>query len=578
MKTFIVCIIAITTMLAACTPTVAEVTATVTASPQPSQTPIPTTEGQPTTLAPDPTATTEPTPLPTAVPLTTYHNSILNLTLQHPANWVSTTIEHDAIFAPTQTGLHSSNNGADGPVVHILRNQLRKMDSIGIEKPWRSIVTMFGWQNAQLRDGSYTAPSSGSPWTVIVDAQTATGDPVAATITFLLTVDGGAAAFVGVAPAAQEAELAPLFSKMFDSLQLTAPPTAPILPTYIFDLADVQGELNAAADMMMVNGRVSADQPALWHFTGEQGQQITINITPTVPILDLTFNLLDANGRSLLNNAPWDDYFAGEAIRDYSLPATGDYYVQIGGFGDTPGDFALQFQRQPAAVTRFYTSPVQHQNMQFTFDPAVGDNVVFFPPEESYQIGTFSFLPSDQDADSDNPCLYGCITLYDLEAYAADFEAFRYVIDLTQSNIENQRLDNLPTVGAAILMQTQARFLPFASGDGFRAIVSRGQDGYFVNNTSIRYDFHGITEDGRIYIHAIFPMHWPYLIDTFDPAENTNPDAIPLPPMTTDDEDIWEKMPEYNRSLEPLMDAAPNDEFTPDLSLLDALLASLQIE
>ncbi len=172
----------------------------------------------------------------------------------------------------------------------------------------------------------------------------------------------------------------------------------------------------------------------------------------------------------------------------------------------------------------------------------------------------------------------GCFTIYDLEAYAADFEGFAHVVNLTQIAIENQEVVEFPTIGAAILMQTQIRLLNFQNGSGFRGIVVRGQDGFLANNDAIVYAFYGITEDGRTYINATMPLHWLHLIDTADPTANTNENAI-LPPELPDDfVQSRELIVEYNRNLEMLMDAAPDSEFSPDLAVLDALFESLLID
>ncbi|MCP4416658.1 MAG: hypothetical protein GY805_08545, partial [Chloroflexi bacterium] len=155
----------------------------------------------------------------------------------------------------------------------------------------------------------------------------------------------------------------------------------------------------------------------------------------------------------------------------------------------------------------------------------------------------------------------GCIEVYDVAAYEAAHPDFP-----------------LPPLGAATILSAQKQTVAFQNGDGSRSVLMRGQDGYFANNEALLYDFHGFTEDGRFYILVTIPIDASILLSTFDPAENSNSNAIPVPDdLPTDYIELSNVIFEYNQEIVPQLDLLTAVDFTPGLDLLDALVTSLQI-
>jgi hypothetical protein len=152
------------------------------------------------------------------------------------------------------------------------------------------------------------------------------------------------------------------------------------------------------------------------------------------------------------------------------------------------------------------------------------------------------------------------------------------IIDGLQSAIETQSNNYFPVLMAHILLRAQTQHFRFQNGAGIRAVVMKGQDTVFANNESVVYEFHGLTDDGQYYVAATFPIDAPMLLSTCcDPAENTNEAAIPVPELPADDVQAGAVLREYNQEAQRQLDALNGSGFTPDLELLDTLVASLLV-
>ena len=115
--------------------------------------------------------------------------------------------------------------------------------------------------------------------------------------------------------------------------------------------------------------------------------------------------------------------------------------------------------------------------------------------------------------------------------------------------------------GAAVIFKAQELALSFQNGSGDRGLEAFGQNHYGVSNESLEYVFRGYSADKQYGIYVQAPIR----------AANL-PDAAPT--MTTNVDAIWE----YNRTAAQSMDGLTPADFTPNLNLLDALVASIHVE
>ena len=136
----------------------------------------------------------------------------------------------------------------------------------------------------------------------------------------------------------------------------------------------------------------------------------------------------------------------------------------------------------------------------------------------------------------------------------------------------------LPLVNAGEPLHERGQYLAFRNGAGVRAIVAYAHDVWFFHNGSIMYFYQGLTADGEYYVTARFPVDAPFLIDGSEPSENTNEQAIPIPEYNVADFESFSQVVEtYNTEARRLFGLTPDAEFKPDLSALDALIASLLV-
>ena len=109
----------------------------------------------------------------------------------------------------------------------------------------------------------------------------------------------------------------------------------------------------------------------------------------------------------------------------------------------------------------------------------------------------------------------------------------------------------------------QVQYLKFHGGQGIRYITQLDQAYLPVNNLEVIYTFQGLTDDGQYYISAILPI--------------TN-GALPNSDQVTADMQSQLNDPAtYYQGMAQSLNAAKAQDFSPNLSLLDAMLQSLEI-
>ena len=130
--------------------------------------------------------------------------------------------------------------------------------------------------------------------------------------------------------------------------------------------------------------------------------------------------------------------------------------------------------------------------------------------------------------------------------------------------IPDGELPLLPVINAAQMFHTQAQYLEFGNIQGIRFISQHTQEARpIMLSQEIFYTFQGFTDDNAYYVAAFFPLTTAILpdkieVDDWD-AFHTNYDNY-LSETTAD------------------LDQLSPGEFTPDIKLLDAVIASLRLE
>jgi hypothetical protein len=136
---------------------------------------------------------------------------------------------------------------------------------------------------------------------------------------------------------------------------------------------------------------------------------------------------------------------------------------------------------------------------------------------------------------------------------------------LLQSPQEIPTMPFLPLFNASQMMHVHIQYLDFENGQGLRYLTQFAQGFMPINNSELIYTYQGLTSDGKYYVAAVLPVTHPSL-----PADGSVTGNEP-PEFTSD-------FPTYLANVVTTLNPQAANTFTPDLTLLDALMSSIAIE
>lgn len=138
-------------------------------------------------------------------------------------------------------------------------------------------------------------------------------------------------------------------------------------------------------------GSVEGTEAALWTVAAVAGEFLDITVTPLTEGLDVVVDVLDENGRSLLNE-PRDQSYDTEFIRLLPVPADGLYTIAITSFDETGGTFELlveeSYLSQPASFI-FASGSIDdaEEVHDFPFSALAGDLIIIqVDPEFPFDV------------------------------------------------------------------------------------------------------------------------------------------------------------------------------------------------
>jgi hypothetical protein len=159
------------------------------------------------------------------------------------------------------------------------------------------------------------------------------------------------------------------------------------------------------------------------------------------------------------------------------------------------------------------------------------------------------------------------IVVYPVAAYSATHDLARLQIEQLQALLAARpsapggSLPVLPLNNAAQVFHSQVAYLAFTNGAGLRYVTAFSQDASPVTNQQLIYTFQGMTDDGQYYVAAFFPVTTAALPDTVD-----------------DWEAFGANYPAYVAETKAVLNGLTAPDFTPHLTLVDELVASLRVE
>ena len=135
---------------------------------------------------------------------------------------------------------------------------------------------------------------------------------------------------------------------------------------------------------------------------------------------------------------------------------------------------------------------------------------------------------------------------------------------LLRSPQDTSPMPFLPLFNAAQVMHVQLQYLDFKDGQGLRYLTEFDQAFVPINNYELIYTYQGLTSDGKYYVAAVLPVNSPGL-----PADGTVTGNEP-PEFASD-------FSAYLQGVVDTLNLQSADTFTPDLTRLDAMMSSLEI-
>lgn len=141
----------------------------------------------------------------------------------------------------------------------------------------------------------------------------------------------------------------------------------------------------------------------------------------------------------------------------------------------------------------------------------------------------------------------------------------------------------LPPFNAGLVIDAQPTKVDFQNGSGIRAIQQYHQAPVPITNDYLIYTYQGITKDGKYYVSIVAPIRAAFLIDqTYNPDPNATTPTPVVPEGGFVFPDIIEfdnlKFEQYYQDVTDKLSQSTADQFTPSLSILDALVQSILIQ
>jgi hypothetical protein len=221
------------------------------------------------------------------------------------------------------------------------------------------------------------------------------------------------------------------------------------------------------------------------------------------------------------------------------------------------------------------------EGIQFSFDPSLAGTITTaaipgqnlgddFMPSETYPAHfEFTFNQYAVRDHSRNPkiLIFPVEDFRSISAYAHDqFNALQTALVNRPGGSAYSTLPYLPLINAAQLFSAQVNYLDFQNGSGVRYLTMHGQDIFPVDNHHLIYTYQGITQDGRYYISAVFPLTHSELPD--DGADLIGENMM----------DFYNNWDSYLATTMRFLGEQPLDSFTPSIQLLDEMITSILIE
>jgi|GEM_PF-3422668 len=186
---------------------------------------------------------------------------------------------------------------------------------------------------------------------------------------------------------------------------------------------------------------------------------------------------------------------------------------------EIPGGFLLN-QTTELGEIAFLVSDDLVIDISFELVEAIGlDEETNFPPmfvRPAHVRYTLEGYPDDSEDFYYPPQ----IAIYVAEDFRQIDERHEEQMESLEKVLETEKapsaMPSLPFVNAAQMMVAQATFIEMENGIGVRYLTFYAQNFWLPDNNIIAYEFLGLVDEGRYYVHALIPLDVAVLPDEFD--------------------------------------------------------------
>lgn len=119
------------------------------------------------------------------------------------------------------------------------------------------------------------------------------------------------------------------------------------------------------------------------------------------------------------------------------------------------------------------------------------------------------------------------------------------------------------------------KYIDFVNGKGVLFLTQYNIEGSLINNQGLAYVFQGLTNDNVHAVTAFFPVSAPFLPEDFDPASAKEYKPSKNFYLLLNESRQYQS---YLKTVTPRLEQLPSEKFTPNLTLIEALISSLKIQ
>jgi hypothetical protein len=229
---------------------------------------------------------------------------------------------------------------------------------------------------------------------------------------------------------------------------------------------------------------------------------------------------------------------------------------------------------------------VEFQGGSLTIPPglAAGASGVFIPPASGPDLPPWEVTPGHIELTLDGYALQGTFHTPKIYIFPAQSDALppgaiediNLLIDLIANPdqlLGEHNLPSIPFFNAGAVFVAKEDLIQFRNGSGVRMLTQYAQSFAKVNNHELFYHFQGLSDDRRTYLIAVLPVSAATL-----PADASETAAVPaggvlFPGYANPDVDFQG----YYAAVRDDLNRQPAEAFNPNLTALDALVASLLV-